>query len=308
MDERERIAYFNGSFVPESQVLVPFRDASVRYGEGVYDTSRTFGGRVFKLREHLERLQQSLAYVRIDPGLTIDELEEISLEVAGRNYETLGEDFWISQRITAGVPATLGGGEPTVIVESTPLPLAARARFYVEGVALRSATIRRTPPWAQSPQAKTTSLLNLRLADLEVRSADPEAWPLLCDENGNLAEAWGSNVFVVRDGVVLTPRTQYVLAGITRNTVIELARSSGLEVRETDVGLYEATTADELFLTSTSFCVCPVGSFNGVPPRSREIPGPITRDLQQAFAELVDFDFVGQYLEHLPGAVAESRR
>ena len=290
----ERFAWYNGSFVPESEVLLSFRDSVAMYGEGVYDTSRTFGGTLFRLREHLERLSQSLAYVRLDPGVSLDELAEVSEELCRRNWG--GEDFWLSQRVTRGVP----GGPPTVIVECTPIPFAARAAYYRDGAGVRTATHRRVPPWAQSPQAKTMSLLNLRLAEMEVRDADPGAWPMLCDENGNLCEGWGSNVFVVSGERLVTPQARYVLPGITRGVVVGLALGLGLDVEERDVDLYEAAGADELFLTSTSLCVCPVASVNGYRPRAGAIPGPVTRRLQEAFAELVGFDFVGQYLDRLP--------
>jgi branched-chain amino acid aminotransferase len=290
---REPQAWFNGRFVPDSEVLISFRDSVATRGDGVYDTARTFGGRLFKLRAHLERLWQSLAYVRIDPGYSLGELEQASLELCSRNWD--GEDFWLTQRVTRGVP----GGSPTVIVECSPIPFAERAHYYRDGVPVRTSTVRRTPPWAQSPQAKTMSILNLRLAEQEVHDADPTAWPLLLDEHGNLCEALGSNVFVVADGRLVTPQARYVLPGIARATVLELARGLGIEVEERDADLYEAAAADELFLTSTSLCVCPVASLNGYRPRAGELPGPVTRRLQEAFAELVGFDFVGQYLGYL---------
>ena len=91
-----------------------------------------------------------------------------------------------------------------------------------------------------------------------MQSADPEAWAVLLDINGNLAEGLGSNIFVVRGGEILTPREKFVLPGVSRQTVIDLAREEDLTVREADLDLYDAYTADEVFLTSTSLCICPV--------------------------------------------------
>jgi branched-chain amino acid aminotransferase len=108
----------------------------------------------------------------------------------------------------------------------------------------------------------------------------------------------GSNIFLVRGGTVCTPREQHVLAGISRETVIELARGLGVPVVEKDLDLYDAYNADEAFLTSTSLCICPVRSVNDVRVGSA-IPGPITRQLSDAYCRLVDFDFVGQYLKRL---------
>lgn len=301
MAGNERIAYYNGTMLPESEVRIPFRDLAWMRGIGVYDTERTFNGRVFKLREHLERLWRSLAYIRVEPPIPMDELEQVTLEIARRNVEFVGEDIWVSQRVSAGVPVAQGGdGRATIVVEALPLPFAARAPYYRDGVRVVTPTVRRTPPWALSPQAKSVDLLNLWVADQEVLDLDPQAWPMLVDENGSLAEGAGANIFLVRDGRLFTPRTRYVLPGITRATVIELAAELGIPVVEDDIDLFAAATADEIFITSTSLCICPVASVNGIPTQDRTIPGPVTRGLQDAFRELVGVDFVEQYLSRLP--------
>jgi branched-chain amino acid aminotransferase len=301
MSGQERVAFYNGQILPESQVRISFRDSSAMRGIGVYDTERTFAGKIFKLQEHLDRLWLSLAYVRIEPPIDQAELYQITEEVAQHNYALLGEDIWVSQRISRGAPIDQGGdGVPTMIVECLPIPYAFRASYYRDGVHLRTPTVRRTPPWALSPQAKTTNLLNLWVADQEVLSQDPRAWPLLTDENGCLAEGAGANVFVVRDGTLYTPQARYVLPGITRATVIELAHQLGINVVETDVDLYAAATADEIFITSTSLCICPAASVNNAPVRDRRIPGPVTDRLQRAFSDLVGVDVVEQYLSRLP--------
>jgi branched-chain amino acid aminotransferase len=146
---------------------------------------------------------------------------------------------------------------------------------------------------------KTHNYLNLIAGDLEVRAQDPAAWAVLLDTHGNIAEGLGSNVFLVRDGVVTTPREQMVLAGISRETVIDLARELGIAVVEKDLDLYDAYTADEAFLTSTSLCICPIAAINGNVIGAGQVPGAITRQLTDAYCRLVDFDFVGQYLKRL---------
>ena len=100
----ERTAWFTGAFVPESQVLVPFRDRGFKYGDAVFDTTRTFGHRPFKVREHVERLYRSLRYIRLDPGLSPAEMCAITEEVLERNRHLLGpdEDYWVSQRVSRG--------------------------------------------------------------------------------------------------------------------------------------------------------------------------------------------------------------
>jgi len=131
-----------------------------------------------------------------------------------------------------------------------------------------------------------------------VQAQDPSAWALLLDTAGNLAEGLGSNIFLVQKGTLFTPREQAVLSGISRETVIDLAREAGLTVVEKDLDLYDAYNAEEAFLTSTSLCVCPVASVNGA-RIGTAVPGPVTRQLTEAYCRFVDFDFVAQYLKRL---------
>ncbi len=299
-----RIAYFNGRFLPEPEVLVPFRDRGFKYGDAVFDTTRTFGHRVFKLREHIDRLYRSLRYLRIDPGLTPATMADITEEVLRRNLPLLepDDDYWVTQRVSRGLDASdqkiFGHEGSTVIVECVPLPLRDRAALYRDGIRVLTPSIRRAPPDALSPRVKTHNYLNMIAANLEVKARDPEAWAVLLDSAGNLAEGMGSNIFLARGGTVYTPREQHVLAGISRETVIDLARGLGLPVAEQDLDLYDAYNADEAFLTSTSLCICPVRSVNDVRVGSA-IPGPITRQLSDGYCRFVDFDFVGQYLKRL---------
>ncbi|MEZ4707126.1 MAG: aminotransferase class IV [Caldilineaceae bacterium] len=305
MSTAERVAYFNGQIVPESQVLVSFRDRSFKYGDGVFDVARTFGGRIFKLQEHVDRLYLSLKYVGIDPGLSPAEMMAITQEVTARNLPHLGpdEDYWVAQRISRGVDVPGGdiqqSSGPTVIVECTPLPLKARARLYRDGIDVVFPSVRRIAPDALSPNVKTHNYLNMIVADLEVRSHSPQAWAVLLDHRGFLCEGMGSNLFLVRDGVLYTPKGEYVLEGVSRQTVIELAGELGIPVVQDDLTVYDAYRADEAIITSTSFCLCPVASFNQKPVQNPAIPGPITQKLMDAFSDLVDFDFVEQYLHHL---------
>ena len=137
------------------------------------------------------------------------------------------------------------------------------------------------------------------LADLEVRASNPSAWALLLDERGNVAEGQGCNVFVVKDGMLLTPKEQYVLAGVTRSVIIELAGSLNIPFKEADIDLYDAYTSQEVFFTSTSLCVCPVSSINGNILANEGVTGPVTLRLQRAFSDLVGMDVRDQYLTHL---------
>jgi branched-chain amino acid aminotransferase len=299
-----RIAYFNGRLVPEREVMVPFRDRGFKYGDAAFDMTRTFHGIPFKLADHVARFYRSLRYLRIDPGLTPPEMIAISEEVLDRNrhFLTSDTDYWLAQRVSRGVDAVGDEGwehtGPTVIVECIPLPLKARARLYRDGIDIVVPPTRRVAPDALSPRAKTHNYLNLITADLEAKAQDPQAWSVLLDRDGHLAEGIGSNIFVVQGGAVLTPRERFVLPGVSRQTVIDLCGECGIPCREADLDLFDAANADEIFMTSTSLCICPVRAIGGrrLPT---PIPGPATRRLTAAYARLVDCDFVAQYLKHL---------
>lgn len=301
----ERVAYFNGEIVPERQVLIPFRDRSFRFGDGGFDLTRTFHGKAFKLKEHVERFYRTLQYLQIDIALSPEETVAISQEVLERNLHLLGpnEDYWLGQRVSRGVDAVGDEGwdhsGPTVIVECTPLPLKQRAALYRDGIDVVVPSVRRVPPDCLTPRAKTHNYLNLVMGDLEARAHDPKAWAVLLDVNGNLCEGLGSNVFLVRNGALLTPREQFVLPGVSRQTVIDLAEEIGVPVEEKDIDLFDAYNADEAFLTSTSLCLCAVRSVNGVPIAGGKIPGEITGRLLKAYSDFVDCDIAGQYLSHL---------
>ncbi len=298
----ERVAWFNGEFLPERDVRVPFRDLSWVYGDGCFDMTRTFGHKLFKVKEHVERLYRSLKYLRIDPGFGPQKMIALTEELFDRNKHLLGadDDYWVGQRISRGVRNVEGDNiehhGPNVILECMPLPLTQRAKSFKEGLRVIVPAHRRVPPESLSPRVKTHNYLNMVVANQEVQSADPEAWAVLLDINGNLCEGMGSNVFVVRNGEILTPQEKYVLPGVSRQTVIDLAREEGIPLREADIDLYDAYNADEMFLTSTSLCICPVVKINGVQVGPKDqVFGPITQRLTDAYKRFVDHDFVAQY-------------
>ncbi len=302
--KNERVAWFNGKFMPESEVRIPFRDSSWVYGDGCFDMTRSFGHRLFKVREHVERLYRSLKYLRIDPGMGQGEMCRLSEELFERNRHLLGsdDDYWLGQRISRGVKNVPGDNidyhGPNVVLECSPLPLVQRAKLFKEGIKVVTPSHRRVPPDSLTPRAKTHNYLNLIVANQEVQSLDPEAWAVLLDVNGNLCEGLGSNIFVVRDGELLTPSERYVLPGVSRQTVIDLARAAGMSVTECDIDLYDAYNAEEVFLTSTSLCICPVTKVNGVAVGTKgQVWGPVTKRLADDYARFVDHDFVGQYLK-----------
>src|SRR5215472_13179342 len=164
----------------------------------------------------------------------------ISANVLELNRHLLApdEDYWLAQRVSRGVAGVAGDNwdhyGPNVIVECQPLPLRERARHFRDGIEVITPSLRRTPPDSLSPRAKMHQYLNLVLADREVKAQNPDAWAVLLDVNGNLAEGQGSNVFLVRDGRLATPGERFVLPGVSRQATIDLAQRLGVAFAEQD--------------------------------------------------------------------------
>jgi branched-chain amino acid aminotransferase len=302
----QRIVYLNGEFVPESEARVPIKDQGFKFGDAVFDTTRTFGHEIFKLREHLGRFERSMRYLKLDGGHSLDDFVSVTEEVVRRNLPLIAadDDYWVTQRVSRGLSegdreAWPDWPDATVIVECTPLPLAARAKSYRDGIEIITPSVRRVSPEMASPRAKTHNYLNLILGDLEVAAQNPDALSVLLDRDGNLAEGKGSNIFLVTEGKLKTPRERFVLPGVSRQVTKELAAGMGLEVEETDIDLFDAYNADEAFITSTSFCICPIRSINGRDLAAGSIPGPVTKKLISAYVDMVGFDWYSQYLSRL---------
>ena len=300
----ERIVWMNGEFMPESQALIPYRDRSFLFGDGAFDLTRTFNGKIFKLDEHIDRLYRSLKALHLDATMPPEDMTRITNEVLDRNRHLLGQndDYWVGQRLSRGVMKVEGDNwdhyGPTVIVECSPMPIAERAHMFRDGIQVVTPSVRRIPPECLTPRAKTHNYLNLIMGDIEVKAQNPDGWAILLDMSGNLNEGLGSNIFLVKDGRIRTPREKFVLPGVSRLPAIELAESLGISCSEDDLDLYDAYNADEAFITSTSLCICPVASINGVRMPAGAY-GPVTQQLIDAYRALVDCDFVQQYLDRL---------
>lgn len=299
-----RLAYVNGRILPETEATVSIRDMGLVYGDSVFDTARTFNGKLFMLGAHVDRLLASLAYARIDSGMDRAAFIDATNDLVRRNLPMLreGEDYWVTIRVTSGQQSLDGepspAAGPTVIIDCIPIPLRSRAAFFERGIDAVVAARRRIAPEALSPNAKSSNYLNMMLAQREVSADNPGAWALMRDREGNLAEGAGCNFFIVREGVVYTPTTEFILAGISRQVVIELCGELGIPLCETSVSLQRALAADEAFFSSTSLCVCPVASIDGS-AYDTGIPGPVTARLMTAFADRVGMDYVAQYRRFL---------
>jgi branched-chain amino acid aminotransferase len=302
----DRVLYLNGNLVPESEAQVSLFDRGFTTGDAVFDVVRTFQGKPYKLRAHLERLYRSLAYVRIAPGLTLEEMERISEDVLDRNRPLLkqNDEYLLYQRVSRGPGLNiLSAGPPTVAVYCMPMSWGA-ARYYRLGCHAIVAQTRQIATNTLDPKVKTQSRMHMNMAYLEAKTWDPDAYPLMLDAAGNLTEGAGTNLFLVREGRILTADASNVLEGLSRDTLLDLASESGFEVIERSLQPYDLFVADEAFLTATSFCLLPITRFNGVQVCGG-VPGPIARKLLTAWSEKVGVDIAEQALSHL---TPEARR
>jgi len=306
-----RSIYFNGEFVPEREARVSIFDSGLLYGEFAFEMTRTFHHRPFQLRRHLERLQGSLEFLQIDSGLTLDELERLTLETLARNLPTESDevDWHIRHDISRG-PAELfstvfpEGLRPTVIISCWPL-VKAMGRFapnYERGVPVILSAQKSIPPDLIDPRAKTRSRVHFQLAQLHAAKVAPGSWPVLTDEAGFLTEGPSWNVFIVKDGTLISPVGEEILHGVSREITLRAAHVAGIPTREEGITPAGAREADEILCTATSFGIVHASSFEGIQMGDGH-PGPILRRLLPTWKQEVGLDFIAQarrYAELLP--------
>ena len=302
-------AYFCGEFVPFSQVRIDPLDRGFLVGDCVFDVARTFNGKSFRMREHVDRLYRSLRYVRIDPGLSPDEMERISEEVISRNEHLRADvgDYQIWQFVTRGRGRWAHkAGPPAVGVCTRQVGFSRFAHLYREGAHGVIVRTRSFPADALDPKVKNFSRMNFNLAELEASDVDPEGWPILMDSRGSITEGVGYNVFIVTGGVIRTAGDRGVLQGVSRAMVFDLGKELGIPVVEEDLQPYDVYTADEAFLTSTSPCVLPVTRVDRRPIGSGA-PGPVVGRMLRAWSEIVGVDIVAQAHHYAPLERLESK-
>ena len=301
VDATNFTAYFNGEWIPYGDVKISPDDRGFGLADVVFDIARTFGGKPFVLDRHIDRLYRSLKYMRIDPGLSPQEMTDLCEEGVQLNMSRLGEvgDFTIHPWISRGTGSVTSGSEPTVCIGIKPVAFESFARYYVEGDHGVIARTRSYSSDTMDPKVKHHNRANFVLAELEASDVDPGASPILLDQDGNLTEGTGYNVFLVKDGIIKTATDKSILQGISRSVIFEVAEQLGIPVFEEDLQPYDIYNADEVFFSRTSPRMIPV-SMVDKRPIGDETPGPITKQLLAAQSERVGVDIVGQAL-HFAG-------
>jgi len=282
----ESSVFINGEFVPRSEAKVSVFDRGFLYGDGIFEGIRAYNGRIFRLDQHLARLYRGAKAILLEIPLAPQELREVVVESVRRSGLS---DAYIRLVVSRGCGDL--GLDPrqchtpaTVVVIVDRLALYPK-EVYASGLEVITCFTRRNLPAALNPEVKSLNYLNNILAKIEVVKADAHEGIML-NHLGYVAEATGDNIFIVRNGQIVTPPVHTgILEGITREVVFELAAVMNLPLREDDMSLYQVYTADECFLTGTAAEIVPVAKVDGrVIGDGR--PGPTTRRLMERFREV----------------------
>ncbi|MDD9973350.1 MAG: branched-chain-amino-acid transaminase [Candidatus Poribacteria bacterium] len=276
------LIYIDGEFLPKAEAKVSVFDHGLLYGDGVFEGIRSYNGRVFKLDEHLERLYDSAKSIMLQIPMSIEKMEATVLETLRRNHLT---EAYIRLVVTRGVgdlgldPAKCP--KPSIIIIADKITLYPQ-KFYEEGLEIVTVSVRRNYAEAINPRIKSLNYLNNILAKIEGKQSGAEE-VLMLNAEGYVVECSGDNIFWLKNGVLVTPPVHMgILEGVTRNSVIDIAREAGMQVEERVFTRHDLYIADECFLTGTAAEVIPVVKIDQRPIGNGQ-PGQITEKLIAAF-------------------------
>jgi branched-subunit amino acid aminotransferase/4-amino-4-deoxychorismate lyase len=296
----EPLAYLNGRYLPFSQAAISVTDGGFVQGVTVAEQLRTFGGKLFRLEQHLARLARSLAIVGIELGMPVEKLGEIARDLAAKNHSLLdaSDDLGLSMFVTPGPYPTFATGGvaagPTIGLHTYPLPFHLWHEKYERGESLVVTDVMQVPSACWPTELKCRSRMHYYLADKQARQKEPGARALMLNEQGYVTEASTANILVYyRDVGLVSPPKEMILPGVSAATVEELAGDLGIAFSFRSLTVDDVAAADEVLLCSTSPCVWPVTRLNGRPIGEGK-SGDIARRLLAAWRELVGINIQEQ--------------
>jgi branched-chain amino acid aminotransferase len=281
MSQEYRV-YIDGKYVPKSEAKISVFDHGLLYGDGVFEGIRSYEGAVFRLDHHLTRLFESAKSIDLQIPLSYEEFKEAILETLRINKLF---DAYVRVVVTRGV-GTLGL-TPATCPKPTIIIIADYLKPLFEGVNVKAvvASTRRNAVTALNPMIKSLNYLNNILARIEAIKAKVDE-AIMLNQNGTVAEGTGDNVFIVKNGAVVTPPpTAGILIGVTRGAVITLAREERIQVLEKDFTVHELYNADEAFLSGTAAEIVPLVEVDGKTIGAGDV-GPLTSKLIEKFKKI----------------------
>jgi branched-chain amino acid aminotransferase len=301
----EPLAYLNGHYLPFRQAAISVTDGGFVQGVTVAEQLRTFGGKLFRLEQHLSRLARSLSIVGIELGMPIDKLGAIARDLAAKNHSLLdpADDLGLSMFVTPGPYSTFAAGSvvpgPTVGLHTYPLPFHLWHDKYERGESLVVTDVMQVPSACWPTELKCRSRMHYYLADKQARQKEPGARALMLNEQGCVTEASTANILAYyRNAGLVSPPKEMILPGVSAATVEELAGSLGIPFSFRSLTVDDVVAADEVLLCSTSPCVWPVTRLNGRLMGDGK-SGDVGGRLLTAWGELVGIDIPGQARQFL---------
>jgi len=283
----EQTVYLEGAYIPLSEAKIPIMDHGLLYGDGIFEGIRAYGGRVFKLDDHMKRFQSAARAINLQLPLLLDEITEIVLETCRRNNIVDGYVRLVCTRGADGLglyPKPEGHAPRLFCIAGQVALYSDEA--YRRGLKVITSHLRRNKAAILDPQIKSLNYLNNILASIEAhRYGADEA--LMLNEEGVVTECTGDNVFLVKNGVILTPPVWLgTLDGITRQSVIKICKQLGVELREEPFTHFNLINADEAFLTGTAAEIIALTELDGQ-KIGNGVAGEVTLKLLAAFREYV---------------------
>jgi len=299
----ERVVYFNGKFVKESDAKVSIYDSSLMFGDMVFEMTRSFRKKHFKLKEHIKRLFIGLKILKINIEMTENQLYQKCILTSKKNEKLMSKDdehrlmIDVSRGILdiyQGVSGLKKG--PNVIIADFPLRWTVKGmgKLFDKGINAVITSQRAIPSQYLDPKIKNRSRLFYLKANMEASLfKGDDNWAIMLDDDGYVTEGTGDNFFIIKDKKIITSKGKNILRGISREFIFDLAKKLKIKIYEENIEPYDVYEADEAFMTGTPFCILPVVSLNQIKIGDGK-PGTIFKKLLSKWSSVTGVNIKSQ--------------
>ena len=298
----ERLVYFNGKFVKESDAKVSIYDSSLMFGDMVFEMTRSFRKKHFKLKEHIKRLFIGLKILKINIGMTENEMyQNAFLHQKNEKLMSKDDEHRLMIDVSRGILDIYQGVSglkkgPNVIIADFPLRWTVRGmgKLFDKGINAVITSQRAIPSQYLDPKIKNRSRLFYLKANMEASLfKGDDNWAIMLDDDGYVTEGTGDNFFIIKDKKIITSKGKNILRGISREFIFDLAKKLKIKIYEENIEPYDVYEADEAFMTGTPFCILPVVSLNQIKIGDGK-PGAIFKKLLSKWSSVTGVDIKSQ--------------